>query len=165
MWEQQLQQTQKAWKALHSRLDKVTSAAEAQRQQLRQQQQEQAAAAASPLGVRGLAASRAQGRQVSLCACGPVCGCGHAWMHVCMHASVKPAMQTVQGGTKLSHPLACSHASDKDCTEQEGRRVREAATAHHSPRVLDASGGNWGGGGSAPCASLRFPRVPKTTPV
>jgi hypothetical protein len=59
VWEQQLQQTKKAWNALHNRLSSVIAAAE----QHKQQQQEQAAA--SPMGVRGLAASRAQGRQVS----------------------------------------------------------------------------------------------------
>lgn len=61
VWEQQLHQTQKAWKALHTRLDKVIAAGEDQKQQQLQQQEE---AAASPMGVRGLAASRAQGRQV-----------------------------------------------------------------------------------------------------
>lgn len=58
-WEQQVQQTQKAWKAMHHRLAAVIAAAGQQR---RQREQEQAAG--SPLGVRGLAASRAQGRQV-----------------------------------------------------------------------------------------------------
>lgn len=63
MWEQQLQQTQKAWKALRSKLDGVITAAQ---QQQKQQAYEQEQAAASPIGVRGLAASRAQGRQVGL---------------------------------------------------------------------------------------------------
>lgn len=61
VWEKQLQQTQKAWKALRNRLDGVIVEAERQR---RQQQQQQEAAASSPMGVKGLAAARAQSRQV-----------------------------------------------------------------------------------------------------
>jgi hypothetical protein len=63
VWEQQLQQTQKAWRALHSKLAGVIAAAQ---QQQKQQAFEQEQAASSPIGVRGLAASRAQGRQVGL---------------------------------------------------------------------------------------------------
>jgi hypothetical protein len=70
-WEQQLQQTQKAWKAMHHRLAAVIAAAEQQR---RQREQEQAAG--TPLGVRGLAASRAQGRQVRW-----VCQLNMLWKH------------------------------------------------------------------------------------
>lgn len=57
VWEQQQQQTEQAWKALRVRLDTIITATA-------EQQQQQSAADSPALGVRGLAASRAQARQV-----------------------------------------------------------------------------------------------------
>lgn len=70
VWEQQLVQTETAWKALHARLNSVIAAAEQQRKQQQQQDQEQQQPGSpAVVGVRGLAASRAQARQVGCWCC------------------------------------------------------------------------------------------------
>ena len=111
-WEQQLQQTQKAWKAMHHRLAAVIAAAEQRR---RQREQEQAAG--SPMGVRGLAASRAQGRQVRRARClygwghngscqGFLLGCIHGlWSCLCGYNYTR----AVSACSKHGHSFKRSH--------------------------------------------------------